>query len=60
MDIDPALRRRGAAASFSPRLAGTDTLLLGSHFPPPTAGVVPEGSGYRLDEEPARRGPTAS
>ncbi|MGW7573076.1 MBL fold metallo-hydrolase [Streptomyces sp. NPDC054765] len=48
VDIDPAQAthtRRALLAS----LAGTDTLLLGSHFPPPTAGrVVAEGDTYRL------------
>ncbi|MDH6128051.1 MBL fold metallo-hydrolase [Kitasatospora sp. GP82] len=34
-------------------LADTETLLLGSHFPPPTAGlVVSEGRGYRLVPTP--------
>ncbi|POX37449.1 MBL fold metallo-hydrolase [Streptomyces sp. Ru73] len=48
VDIDPDLAvrtRRDLLAS----LAGSDTLVLGSHFPPPTAGVVRrDGSGYRL------------
>ncbi|MFC6066344.1 MBL fold metallo-hydrolase [Streptomyces ochraceiscleroticus] len=48
VDIDPAravATRRDLLAS----LAGTDTLVLGSHFPPPTAGrVQPDASGYRL------------
>ncbi|MGW9426932.1 MBL fold metallo-hydrolase [Streptomyces decoyicus] len=48
VDIDPvqaADTRRTLLAS----LAGTDTLLLGSHFPPPTAGRVrSEGGAYRL------------
>lgn len=30
-------------------LAGTDTILFGSHFPSPTAGtLVTEGQGYKL------------
>ncbi|MFI0742306.1 MBL fold metallo-hydrolase [Streptomyces sp. NPDC021100] len=48
VDTDPARAvrtRRGLLAS----LAGTDTLLLGTHFPPPTAGrVTAEGDGFRL------------
>lgn len=48
VDTDPAQAadtRRTLLAS----LAGTDTLLLGSHFPPPTAGRVrSEGGAYRL------------
>ncbi|MGW7485685.1 MBL fold metallo-hydrolase [Streptomyces sp. NPDC054786] len=48
VDADPAQAahtRRTLLAS----LAGTDTLLLGSHFPPPTAGrVIAEGDAYRL------------
>ena len=60
VDIDPeqAVRTRRRLLA---QLADTGTLLLGTHFPPPTAGVVrSEGSDYRLDEEPARRGPTAT
>ncbi|GHF54786.1 MBL fold metallo-hydrolase [Streptomyces mashuensis] len=48
VDIDPgqAIRTRRTLLAG---LAGTDVLLLGSHFPPPTAGhVVPDGEGYRL------------
>jgi glyoxylase-like metal-dependent hydrolase (beta-lactamase superfamily II) len=50
VDIDPeqaARTRRGLLA----RLAGSDTLLLGSHFAPPTAGTVHTEDGgdtYRL------------
>ncbi|MFI7100893.1 MBL fold metallo-hydrolase [Streptomyces sp. NPDC050161] len=41
-------------------LAGTDTLLLGSHFPAPTAGLVtPEGTTYRLTPVPASTPPSA-
>ncbi|QUH01985.1 MBL fold metallo-hydrolase [Saccharopolyspora erythraea] len=48
VDIDPvqsqATRRRMLAS-----LADTDTLVLGTHFPPPTAGrVVSHGDGYRM------------
>ncbi|MGK5638183.1 MBL fold metallo-hydrolase [Streptomyces sp. URMC 126] len=52
VDTDPgqaARTRRALLAS----LAGTDALLLGTHFPPPTAGrVTADGAGYRL--APAR------
>lgn len=48
VDTDPALAgatRRALLGS----LAGTDTLVLGSHFPPPTAGrVSAHGDGFRL------------
>ncbi|KYK16632.1 MULTISPECIES: MBL fold metallo-hydrolase [Streptomyces] len=54
VDIDPALAastRRSLLAS----LAGTDTLVLGTHFPPPTAGrVVAAGDAYRLAPVPGR------
>ncbi|MEU8777633.1 MBL fold metallo-hydrolase [Streptomyces sp. NPDC048606] len=54
VDIDPALSeatRRTLLAS----LAGGDVLLLGSHFPPPTAGtVVADGPGHRLVPVPPR------
>ncbi|MFG6301851.1 MULTISPECIES: MBL fold metallo-hydrolase [Streptomyces] len=54
VDIDPALAastRRSLLAS----LAGTDTLVLGTHFPPPTAGrVVAAGDAYRLTPVPGR------
>ncbi|MGY4274424.1 MBL fold metallo-hydrolase [Streptomyces sp. M18.1] len=54
VDIDPALAastRRSLLAS----LAGTDTLVLGTHFPPPTAGrVVAAGDSYRLAPVPGR------
>ncbi|MFJ5224053.1 MBL fold metallo-hydrolase [Streptomyces sp. NPDC088400] len=56
----------GACVDFDPRqseatrrkllgsLAGTDTLLLGTHFAPPTAGrVVAHGDAYRLEPVPA-------
>ncbi|GGP63171.1 MBL fold metallo-hydrolase [Saccharothrix coeruleofusca] len=52
VDIDPVLAettRRDLLA----RLADTGTLLLGSHFPPPTAGrVVARGDAYRLVPAP--------
>ncbi|MEV1023347.1 MBL fold metallo-hydrolase [Streptomyces sp. NPDC050264] len=48
VDIDPeqaTATRRALLAS----LAGTDTLVLGSHFPAPTAGhVVTDGDAYRF------------
>lgn len=54
VDIAPALAastRRSLLAS----LAGTDTLVLGTHFPPPTAGrVVADGDAYRLAPVPGR------
>ncbi|PBC83903.1 MULTISPECIES: MBL fold metallo-hydrolase [unclassified Streptomyces] len=47
-DVDPAQAAR-TRRSLLASLAGTDTLLLGSHFPPPTAGrVIAEGDAYRL------------
>ncbi|WP_030147426.1 MULTISPECIES: MBL fold metallo-hydrolase [unclassified Streptomyces] len=52
VDIDPAASeasRRTLLAS----LAGTHTLLLGTHFAPPTAGrVVVDGDAYRLSPVP--------
>ncbi|MEU5951142.1 MBL fold metallo-hydrolase [Streptomyces sp. NPDC047525] len=48
VDTDPAAAARTRRELLS-SLSGTGTLLLGSHFPPPTAGhVVPEGAAYRL------------
>lgn len=48
VDIDPEQARRTRHALLAD-LAGTDTLLLGTHFPPPTGGrVVAGGDGYRL------------
>ncbi|MCT9143070.1 MBL fold metallo-hydrolase [Streptomyces violarus] len=53
VDIDPGqseASRRGLLDS----LAGTDTLLLGTHFAPPTAGrVVAHEGAYRLAPAPA-------
>lgn len=52
VDIDPAqaeVTRRALLAG----LADTGGLLLGTHFPAPTAGrVVAEGDGYRLEPVP--------
>ncbi|NJC73912.1 MBL fold metallo-hydrolase [Planosporangium thailandense] len=52
-DVDPVqaeYTRRGLLAS----LADTDTLVLGTHFPPPTGGlVVSEGGSYRFAPAPA-------
>ncbi|GAA1889956.1 MBL fold metallo-hydrolase [Streptomyces durmitorensis] len=48
VDTDPAAAARTRRELLG-SLSGTGTLLLGSHFPPPTAGhVVPEGDAYRL------------
>jgi len=48
VDIDPAGAARTRQHILS-TLSGTRTLLLGSHFPPPTAGrVIPERDTYRL------------
>ncbi|MEV0087944.1 MBL fold metallo-hydrolase [Saccharopolyspora sp. NPDC050642] len=55
VDIDPeqaGATRRSVLAS----LADTGTLLLGTHFPPPTAGrVITDGDAYRLVPEPGGR-----
>ncbi|MFH8978753.1 MBL fold metallo-hydrolase [Streptomyces sp. NPDC017890] len=53
VDIDPqqseATRRKLLGS-----LVGTDTVLLGTHFAPPTAGrVVAHGDAYRLEPVPA-------
>ncbi|MET8468498.1 MBL fold metallo-hydrolase [Streptomyces sp. NPDC006422] len=48
VDIDPD-RAEATRRALLGSLAGTDTLLLGTHFAPPTAGrVVAHGAGYRL------------
>ncbi|MFI5980069.1 MBL fold metallo-hydrolase [Streptomyces sp. NPDC051555] len=48
VDIDPAAAVRTRTRLLD-ELVDTDTLLLGSHFPPPTAGVVRrDGDGFRL------------
>ncbi|MET9173506.1 MBL fold metallo-hydrolase [Streptomyces misionensis] len=55
VDIDPEGSERSRRALLG-SLAGTDTLLLGTHFPPPTAGrVVPHEGAYRLTPVPADR-----
>lgn len=47
-DVDPGQAARTRRTLLT-RLADTDTLLLGSHFPPPTAGLVrSERDGFRL------------
>ncbi|MFE6687643.1 MBL fold metallo-hydrolase [Streptomyces sp. NPDC057743] len=48
VDIDPAQALATRRALFR-TLADNETLVLGTHFPPPTAGrVVPTGTTYRL------------
>ncbi|MGW0904329.1 MBL fold metallo-hydrolase [Streptomyces sp. NPDC002853] len=48
VDIDPAAAARTRHQLLS-ELAGTSTLVLGSHFPPPTAGhLITDGDSYRL------------
>ncbi len=50
VDTDQAARTRHDLLA---RLADTDTLLFGSHFAPPTAGLVrTDGDAYRLDPVP--------
>ncbi len=52
-DVAPGLAARTRGRLLG-SLAGTSTLLLGSHFPPPTAGHVRrENDGYRLIPAPA-------
>ncbi|MEU6039062.1 MBL fold metallo-hydrolase [Actinomadura sp. NPDC047616] len=52
VDIDPA-QAEATRRSLLDSLADTDTLLLGTHFPPPTAGrVTTRGTGYRLTPVP--------
>jgi glyoxylase-like metal-dependent hydrolase (beta-lactamase superfamily II) len=52
VDIDPA-RAGETRRELLAALADTDTLLLGSHFPPPTAGLVrSDGAAYRLQPVP--------
>ncbi|MFK0294029.1 MBL fold metallo-hydrolase [Streptomyces sp. NPDC090442] len=52
VDIDPAEALATRRALFT-ALAGNETLVLGTHFPPPTAGrVVPTGTTYRLAPVP--------
>lgn len=48
VDIDPAAAARTRRELLG-SLSGTRTLLMGSHFPPPTAGhVIADGGSYRL------------
>lgn len=52
VDTDPEAAVRTRARLLT-ELAGTETLLLGSHFPPPTAGLVRrDGDGFRLVPAP--------
>ncbi|MGW0535352.1 MBL fold metallo-hydrolase [Streptomyces sp. NPDC003032] len=57
VDTDP-VRATRSRRDLLAALADTETLLLGGHFPPPTAGlVVSDGNGgYRLDTAGIRRG----
>ncbi|MFF7791705.1 MBL fold metallo-hydrolase [Streptomyces sp. NPDC007991] len=53
VDIDPGLSQ-STRRELLGALAGTDTLVLGTHFPPPTAGrVVAHEGAYRLAPVPA-------
>ncbi len=53
VDIDPQ-RSEATRRTLLAALAGTDTLLLGTHFAPPTAGrVIAHGDAYRLEPVPA-------
>ncbi|MFE0413389.1 MBL fold metallo-hydrolase [Streptomyces tendae] len=53
VDIDPE-RSEASRRELLGSLAGTDTLVLGTHFAPPTAGrVVTHADGYRLLPVPA-------
>ncbi|MFW5418464.1 MBL fold metallo-hydrolase [Nocardiopsis sp. CNT-189] len=55
VDTDPE-QARAVRGALLDSLAGTGTLLLGTHFPPPTAGrVVRHGGGYRLEPVPPGR-----
>ncbi|CAL9339548.1 MBL fold metallo-hydrolase [Streptomyces sp. enrichment culture] len=56
VDIDPE-RAEVSRRELLGSLAGTDTLVLGTHFAPPTAGrVVAHDDAYRLVPVPARPG----
>ncbi|MFF2729716.1 MBL fold metallo-hydrolase [Streptomyces sp. NPDC058008] len=56
VDISPELAARTRRRLLD-SLAGTSTLLLGSHFPPPTAGHVHrDGNAYRLAPAAPLRG----
>ncbi|PNG19795.1 MBL fold metallo-hydrolase [Streptomyces cahuitamycinicus] len=53
VDIDP-VRSEASRRELLGSLAGTDTLLLGTHFAPPTAGyVVAHEGAYHLSPTPA-------
>ncbi|MFC9503609.1 MBL fold metallo-hydrolase [Streptomyces sp. NPDC057002] len=53
VDIDP-VRSEASRRGLLDALAGTDTLLLGTHFAPPTAGrVIAHEGAYRLAPTPA-------
>ncbi|GAB2697214.1 MBL fold metallo-hydrolase [Kitasatospora kifunensis] len=53
VDIDPA-RSQASRRKLLNSVADTDTLLLGTHFAPPTAGrVITQGDAYRLSPVPA-------
>ncbi|TQF06890.1 MBL fold metallo-hydrolase [Kitasatospora acidiphila] len=53
VDIDPR-QSEDTRRELLDSLAGTDTLLLGTHFAPPTAGrVTAHGDAYRLQPVPA-------
>lgn len=53
VDIDPAQSEESRRELLS-SLADTGTLVLGTHFPPPTAGrVITHGNAYRLLPVPA-------
>ncbi|MFD1659047.1 MBL fold metallo-hydrolase [Streptomyces caeni] len=55
VDIDPE-RSEATRRSLLGSLADTDTLVLGTHFPPPTGGrVITHGDAYRLSPVPAAR-----
>ncbi|MEU5719302.1 MBL fold metallo-hydrolase [Streptomyces sp. NPDC020403] len=53
VDIDPG-RSEASRRALLGSLADTDTLVLGTHFAPPTAGrVIPHADAYRLVPVPA-------
>ncbi|MET7686207.1 MBL fold metallo-hydrolase [Streptomyces sp. NPDC005423] len=53
VDIDPR-QSEATRRKLLRSLASTDTLLLGTHFAPPTAGrVIAHGDAYRLEPVPA-------
>ncbi|MEU3710445.1 MBL fold metallo-hydrolase [Streptomyces catenulae] len=60
VDTDPA-QAVATRRALLDSLAGTDTLLLGTHFPPPTAGVVrTQGAAYRLIPAPGHPAPATA